>query len=237
MSNPYFKFKQFTVYHDLSAMKVNTDSVLLGSWTDTKDAKSILDIGTGSGILALMLAQRSEAMIDAIDIDKDAYLQASQNSEQSKWKDRITLYHQSLQQFSNLIDKKYDLIISNPPYFVNNTKTPTLSRTIARHSDLLSFEDLLSCSKKLLSNTGKLNIVLPTRESQVLIDLLPEYDFYIQRLTKIRPNQDKEFTRNLICLGFDDKDMIEDELYIETSERHVYSEAYKLLTKEFYLNF
>ena len=142
MSNQFFNFKQFTVYQDKCAMKVEIDGVLLGSWTPINDAKKILDIGTGTGLIALMLAQRSDAEILGIDIDNNAFLQATENIKNAPWSNRITLIENSIQEFSESTTMRFDLIVSNPPYFVDSFKSPSESRTKARHTDFLLHEDL-----------------------------------------------------------------------------------------------
>ena len=138
MPNPYFSFKQFTVYHDRCAMKVGTDGVLLGAWTDVSGARDILDIGTGTGLIALMLAQRSEAHIVAVDIDEDAVKQAKENVEKSPWPGRIEVERHDICCFNS--DIRYDVIVSNPPYFFNSLKCPDGQRNIARHTVGLNFE-------------------------------------------------------------------------------------------------
>lgn len=137
MSESSFQFKEFTVFHDKCAMKVGTDGVLLGAWTECDNCKDMLDIGTGCGLIALMLAQKSAAFIDAIEIDNTAAIQAADNFKNSKWSNRLTIIHKSLQVHANSTSKKYDLIVSNPPFFENSLKTPLASRNIARHNEHL----------------------------------------------------------------------------------------------------
>src|SRR5436190_6902240 len=143
MSETTFRFKQFTIHQDKCAMKVGTDSVLLGSWVDTAQATDILDIGTGSGIIALMLAQKSFAQIDAIDVDGNACEQAEENFKSSPWMDRLHVIHQSFQDYATGTEKKYDLIVSNPPYFQDAFKPAEESKLKAKHGDLLCFAELV----------------------------------------------------------------------------------------------
>src|SRR5688572_22601587 len=159
-----FHFKQFSVRHDRSGMKVGTDGVLLGAWVEVKNAKRLLDIGTGTGVIALMLAQRTQpnVTIDAIEIDRDAIEDASENFSSSPWSNRFTLHRGRVQEFST--SKKFDIIVSNPPYFIDSYKPPNDQRIIARHAESLSFEDLLRVSEKLLEENGTLNVVLPYTE-------------------------------------------------------------------------
>lgn len=183
MSNPYFRFKQFTVYHDRCAMKVGTDGCLLGAWTPlpptTTSPLHVLDVGTGSGLIALMLAQRlPNAVIDAIDIDSGAIEQATYNFAQSPWPNRLRAHLCSLQEWHSLLtpspqwNGQYDLIVSNPPYFVNSLPNPNQQRNMARHTDTLSYAELFSCCTQLLSPTGIFSIILPaSAEPHILSSL------------------------------------------------------------------
>ena len=162
MANPYFQFKKFTIRHDKCAMKVGTDAVLLGAWADITACKNILDIGTGTGIIALMLAQRCFANIDAIDIDTDAYSQAKENVAASPFAERINVIHASCSEYTgSCAREKYDLIVSNPPYFINSLKCPDNKRSVARHTDSLSLFELIDDSCSLLSLSGRIALVLP----------------------------------------------------------------------------
>ncbi len=179
MSSQEFVFKQFTILQDKCAMKVGTDAVLLGSWVNTSNTKKVLDIGTGTGIISLMLAQKSDATIDAIDIDANACMQALQNASNCRWKDRIHIHHISLQQFAASSDHRYDLIVSNPPYFVDSSKASEESRTNARHTDQLPFDDLLNGVLNLLSPEGKFYVILPTKESQVFREMAEKQHLFL----------------------------------------------------------
>ena len=148
MANPYFQFKKFTVWHDKCAMKVGTDGVLLGEWASTERCQRILDVGTGTGLIALMLAQRSTAILDAIDIDSDACLQAQENIAKSPFANRIQVYQTSLSEYMPDENIKYDLIVSNPPYFIDSLKCPDTKRNLARHTDTLSLPDLLRGTRR-----------------------------------------------------------------------------------------
>ena len=165
MSKP-FHFKKFSVLQDQCAMKVGTDSVLLGAWSSLKHApKSILDIGAGTGVLALIMAQRSSAeIIDALEIDAEAYEQCVYNFENSDWGDRLFCYHAALKDFTVEIEDSYDLIISNPPFFTDNFKSGNEARDKARFEEALPFEQLLNSASKLLTKSGQLNVVIPFSE-------------------------------------------------------------------------
>ncbi len=168
MSNPFFQFKQFTIRHDKCAMKVGTDGVLLGAWAGTESCSRILDVGTGTGLIALMLAQRSKAVVDAIDIEADACLQAQENAESSLFAGRINVFHSDLVDFAQASTHLYDLIVSNPPYFVDSLKCPNLQRNTARHTDTLTLEDLLQYSRKLLAPQGRIALSCLTTRKIVL---------------------------------------------------------------------
>ena len=143
MPNSSFEFKQFTIKQDKCAMKVGTDAVLLGSWATANGSHLILDVGTGTGIIAMMLAQKTIAHIDAIDIDELACIQAAQNVSESKFFGRVEVMHTSLQQYVKNAQKKYDLIITNPPYFEQSLKSSDEQRSCARHADVLPFDELI----------------------------------------------------------------------------------------------
>lgn len=237
MPNQEFVFKQFKINQDKCAMKVGTDAVLLGSWVNSPNAKTILDIGTGTGIIALMLAQKISAKIDAIDIDENAFIQATENSNLCKWKDRIQIHHISLQKYYTECENKYDLIVSNPPYFVDCSKASEESRTNARHTDHLPYKDLLCGVLKLLNPTGKFYVILPTKESEQFCEMAKENKLFLTKLTRVVTRTDKPEKRLLMRFEFTPKTFSEDSIIIEEDERHSYTVEYKELTKDYYLNF
>ncbi len=159
--NNWFEFKQFRIEQQKAAMKVGTDGVLLGAWTPIVDAQRILDVGTGTGLIALMLAQRSNARIDAVEIDKLASEEAEFNFAQSPWNDRLNVFNTNFQVFVNLPFVPYDLIVSNPPFFINSLKTKCAALSVARHDEMLSFDQLITGAKRLLSNTGRFCVIIP----------------------------------------------------------------------------
>ncbi len=237
MPNDYFKFKQFIIQQDKCAMKVGTDGVLLGAWADCVNAKSILDIGAGTGLISLMLAQRSNAKIEAVEIDEAACVQAKENIKKSLWHDRIEILNKSFQDFSKSTNEKYDLIVSNPPYFQNSLYAPDEKRTDARHNSNLKLDDLLNGALNLLTEKGKLSIILPYLEGTLFILKAAENGMYCIRQTKVLPKPDREPKRLLLEFMKEKMPLIEQELIIELNKRHEYSEAYKNLTKDFYLAF
>lgn len=236
-----FQFKRFGIDDVLCAQKVGTDSVLLGAWAVIpSDCKIILDVGTGSGLLSLMLAQRTldDTHIHAIDMDEQAIKQAQLNFNNTDWKNRLTLQHTSLQAFTS--EKKFDLIISNPPYFENALKSNNNQRNIARHTDSLSLQEIFTCSANLLHAKGILSIIIPYQQLDIALSLAANYLLVPVKTTKVKGNKTANYKRVLISFCFQKEQQnfkaITDELIIEVS-RNVYTEDYNKLTKDFYLNF
>lgn len=234
--NKPFSFKQFTVNQDQCAMKIGTDGVLLGAWTSIKKMPdSILDIGAGTGILSLMLAQRTNAeLIDAIEIDDNAYEQCVDNFEQSPWGDRLFCYHASLEEFVEEIEDKYDLIICNPPFYSEDYKTKNNQRDLARFQDAMPFEYLIESVSKLLSENGIFSVVIPFKEETLFVDLASKVNLFPNKKLHIKGNPESEIKRSLIEFSFRESETIIESLIIET-KRHQYTEDYINLTKDFYL--
>ena len=238
MSNIFFKFKQFVIFQDQCAMKVGTDGVLLGAWVNVDRCNYILDIGTGTGLIALMLAQRNpKAIIDAIDIEEDCVIQAKQNIAGSSFSQRINIQNSSFQEFSKCKDKKYDLILSNPPFFKNAMKSPNHSRNFARHDNTLSFVDIISQSSSLLADKGRLALILPHDCKKQILEEAVKANLSAHRITNVFPLPHKPAKRILVELIKDDSASvcIEDDLIIELA-RHQYSYEFKNLTDDFYLD-
>ncbi len=237
MSNKPFQFKEFSVNQNKTAMKVGTDGVLLGAWvTIANDVTSVLDIGTGTGLIALQIAQKSDCkIIDAVEIEPDAYEQAVENFENSTWADRLFCYHASLQEFANEMDEKYDLIISNPPYFNDTYKKLESKRAKARHTKTLSFEELLIATANLLTPNGTCAFVLPIHEEEKFLILAEKLNLYPNSILRVKGNKESPLKRTFLQLGFKKTFPNTDTLIIEI-ERHVYTEKYKNLVREFYLN-
>lgn len=238
-----FSFKQFTINQDRCAMKIGTDSVLLGAWTSLDALPySILDIGAGTGVLALMLAQRSGAqLIDAIEIDDAAYEQCVENFESSPWGDRLFCYHASLEEFvedhsddESETEEKYDLIISNPPFYLNTYKSDNEQRDLARFMDAMPFRQLIESVSKLLSPRGYFSVVIPFSEEKEFIVLASKEHLYPNRILRVKGTPQSEIKRSLLQFSFQETSVEPKELIIETS-RHQYTEDYIALTKEFYL--
>lgn len=219
-------------------MKVGTDGVLLGAWAPIDHKPySVLDIGAGTGLIALMLAQRSQAeQIDAIEIDENTFEQCVDNFENSPWNDRLFCFHASLDDFmDDLEDEEYDLIVSNPPFYSEDFKTENESRDLARFQDALPFEDLVEAASVLLSETGVLAVIVPYKEEARLIALAKECDLFPLKITRIKGTPTAEIKRSLVAFSFaETHELPIDELIIETA-RHQYTEDYIALTKDFYM--
>lgn len=232
MPNPYFSFKQFTVYHDRCAMKVGTDGVLLGAWADLASSARILDIGTGTGLIALMMAQRCPASITAIDLDEAAVEQAVENVLRSPWKERIYVHQQDVCSYHPEVC--FDTIVSNPPYFVDSLKCPDSQRNTARHTDTLNAADLLAKVKELLTPEGRFSVILPADQTEMLIHMAAGEGLYPSRHTAVITRPGLAPKRSLLEFRKTKTALQADELVIEL-DRHVYSEAYIALTRDFYL--
>ena len=234
-----FKFKEFTVEQDKVAMKIGTDGVLLGAWcTVDKYPDTILDVGAGSGVVALMIAQRSDAMtIDAVEVDEKAYEQAVENFEKSDWGDRLYCYNATFQEFADEIaaeEERYDLIVSNPPFYTDNFESEDVSRNKARFTSSLSFEELLVGVSKILSENGVFSTIIPFKEETNFIALAKENNLFLNRFCRVQGHETAEIKRTLMEFSFNEIELKEESLVIETA-RHKYTEAYIDLTKDFYL--
>jgi len=232
-----FQFKQFSLEQDRCAMKIGTDGVLLGAWTPIENNPfSILDIGTGTGIIALMLAQRSHAeQIDALEIDEDAYEQAVDNFENSPWGDRLFCFHAGVDEFVEEPEDEYDLIVSNPPFYTEDYKTENPQRDLARFADALPFEDLIEVAALLLSENGIFSVIIPFKEEDNFIALAKEYELYPIKITRVKGTPTTEIKRSLLAFSRNETPNFPlDVLIIETA-RHIYTPKYIELTKDFYL--
>lgn len=236
MGRSYFRFKQFLIKQESAAMKVGTDGVLLGAWVDVDNVNSALDIGTGSGVIALMIAQRSNAKIHAVEIDEASALQAKHNFEESPWGTRITIDHLSLQAFASASNSKFDLIVSNPPYFNKSLKSPSAERTLTRHTDELPNSDLLNGVKTLLAPEGRFCAIFPYTEGNILIAEAVNYGLYCNRKLFVQTKPDKPIIRILTEFSFHKKRLPDSTISIHTANGD-YTDEYKQLTADFYLAF
>lgn len=234
--NKPFQFKQFTIEQDRCAMQIGTDGVLLGAWVSIENNPfSILDIGAGTGVIALQLAQRSDAeMIDAIEVDDNAYEQCVDNFENSPWGDRLFCYHASLGEFIEEIEDKYDLIVSNPPFYSEDYKTSDESRDLARFNDSLPFDELIFSASQLLSDEGIFAVIIPRKEEEGFLKRAEQENLFPNRICRVKGNESSQEKRSLIQFSFEKSTPKIENLTIETS-RHKYTEEYISLVSEFYL--
>lgn len=233
LEDKYFRFKKFQVAHDRSSMKVGTDAVLLGTWVDCQNSERVLDIGTGSGVIALMVAQRTgqESKIDAVDVESDDCNQANENFKNSPWSQRMTIYCEDVRTFSPKY--RYDLIVSNPPYFKNSLLPPSDKRKVSRHTQSLTHEELLVNAKRLLTDSGRLAVVLPYSEGISFIAESRHLGFHCFRQTSFRARTGKPVERLLLEFGFQQQKKTEDDL-VHYSSSEKWSDEYIHLTGEFY---
>jgi len=236
MAKTEFKFKQFTINQDKTAMKVGTDGVLLGAWTNCETVNTILDIGTGTGLIALMLAQKSDAKIYAIEKNTDAYKQAVENINNSAWKHKFEIINQSFQDYYKNNEIKFDLIVSNPPFFSNSLKNNNKNKAEARHNDFLPFEELVCGVEKLSHHTTIFSVILPFEDKEYFINLCSNNQLFCNKITNVKPNSEKNAKRILMQFSKTQQIFVEDILTIENHQRHSYTNEYINLTKEYYLN-
>lgn len=237
--NKPFHFKEFTIDQDKTAMKVGTDGVLLGAWCSLETCPdTILDVGSGTGLISLMMAQRCEAQtIDAVEVDPNAYEQNVANFEKSAWSDRLFCYHSSFQDFSEEMkeeNQEYELIISNPPFYNDNFETNNTSRNTARFTSALSFIDLLEGTTKILSDTGIFTIIIPFKEEIAFVSLAEKYRLFLNKVCRVKGTENSKIKRSMLEFSFHQKEVEETTLVIEKA-RHVYTQEYINLTKDFYL--
>jgi tRNA1Val (adenine37-N6)-methyltransferase len=236
VANNYFSFKQFTIHQEKSAFKVGTDGVLLGASADVSGTKTILDIGSGTGLIAIMLAQRCDAEIVAIEPDTDSCNEACENVRLCDWTSRIKVENCDLQNYSPG-NKKFDLIVTNPPYFSDSLKNPDPRRSSARHNESLSSEELLKGVSRLLGEKGRFQLIMPYVEGNIFIAEAQKFDFYCNSILKIRPLPSSEIRRLILSFSRDRLKVIESFLTIEHGRRHEFTNEYINLTKDFYLKF
>jgi tRNA1Val (adenine37-N6)-methyltransferase len=233
--NKYFQFKQFRIDQHHAAMKVNTDGVLIGAWTQVDNVKNVLDIGTGTGLIALMLAQRCSAAITGIEIELKAAEEAAQNAQHSKWSERITILPVSFQQFVLTTELRFDLIVSNPPFFSNSAKNTNPDLSLARHNHSLPFGDIISGAYKILTSDGRLSLILPFSEASGFILKAQKQGLFLHRITGVKPFPDKNKNRVLIEFGRQPCEITENEISVYDHSKKEYTPEFKLLTRDFYL--
>jgi tRNA1Val (adenine37-N6)-methyltransferase len=217
-------------------MKVGTDGVLLGAWTNVENCTNILDVGTGCGIIAIMIAQRNEeANILGIDIDEAASKQAKDNMAATSWGGRLKAQAISIQQLNRTSTQKFDLIVSNPPFFSGGTFSNNQDRNNIRHTIKMSHSDLLRSAQNMLTPNGRFEVILPFLEGLRFIEMAETYNLYCQKQTSVYPKKDKRIERLLLSFGFEKKELVESSIVIQHEERNDFTKEYIDLTKDFYL--
>lgn len=231
-----FTFKQFTINQDRCAMKVCTDACILGASTDVENVNTILDIGTGTGLLSLMLAQRTNAQIDAVEIDEDAYQQAVMNVKESRFSEKIEVHHQRIQDFTTT--ETYDLIISNPPFYQQSLKSSDVKANKALHAVELSLDELIDSVLRLLSINGKFVVLLPPFEIEKLIKIAQKKGLYLSKKMSIRHDESKPIFRVIATFLTQKVHSLEGKtLIIHKEDGKTYSNEFRDLLKDYYLIF
>lgn len=231
-----FQFKQFKIEQDKAGMKVTTDACIFGAYLPVEEKKRIVDIGTGTGLLALMMAQRSYAQIEAVELDDAAFEQADDNVRNSKFSNQVTVVHQAIQSYAKAHLQEYDLVISNPPFFNNHLKSSKETKNKALHTDTLSFDELLDAAKTMMAITGTFVVLLPEYESSLLVEMAQKKGLYQQRRFVIRHRKDAKILRIITTFGFDEC-MLEEEEFVIKNQDETYTEAFACLLGAYYLIF
>ncbi len=233
-----FKFKKFEIVQDNCNMKVNTDGILLGAWSETLGKRTALDIGTGTGIIAIMLAQKNKNIkVTGIDIDKHSLQQAGLNMDNSPYKDRLVAVHSSVQDFLKDRDQRFELIVSNPPFFTGGTFSSNENKANVRHTFKLPHSDLLRAVQRLLDPLGHFDLILPYLEGLRFIELADQYKLYVNKITEVKSRPDRPIERLLIRLSdYKNDDIIKDQLIIYKGQGpNNYTLDFSTLTRDFYL--
>ncbi len=231
-----FQFKQFSIDQDRCTMKVGTDGVLLGAWAETAGAKQILDVGAGTGVIAIMMAQRvPEARIKAVEIDEASFLQAGENIAACPWAERLEAISDSIQDYARQTNERFDLIVSNPPFFSGGTFSANQDRNSVRHTIKLPNRDLLSAARSLLQADGRFCVILPHIEGLRLVEMARTYKLYCTKMTEVFPTVSKPVERLLLQFEHVEREMLTDQLVIQHAQRNDFTDAYIALTKDFYL--
>lgn len=235
-SRPFF-FKKFGMFHHRSTMRVGTDAVLFARWVGVSCSDRVLDVGTGSGIIPLILAQREAGRVDAIELDFDSCEEARQNFEISVWSDKLAVFNEDVRFFADNAKEKYDLIVSNPPFYSSDVKPIREKKVMARHVSTLSYQDLLVSARKMLKEDGRLAVVLPYYESRLFIKDAEKQGFYLQKEFLISPIEGKEPNRVNLQFGLNNQQCDDRVLFTIRNKDYLYTEEYKEFLKDFYLDF
>lgn len=240
MANTFFRFKQFTIHQDKCAMKVCTDACLFGAivaaYNRMPALHHILDIGTGTGLLALMTAQKyQQSVIDAVETDEAAATQAASNFQSSPWQNRLRIHHSAIQQFSHSAIQQYQLIISNPPFYENSLRSDDNKRNLALHSDELSFEELIDAARKLIADDGVFAVLLPYARGDEFIELASQQDFFLHNRIDVKQTVNHNFFRTILFFNRIKSDSLYQMISIK-NEDDEYTEDFKMLLAPYYLH-
>lgn len=235
MSTNQFQFKHFTIHQSDCAMKVGTDGVLLGAWCPVTKGVNALDIGTGTGLIALMLTQRGAASVIGVEIEPDAVKQATDNVKNTHWNNQIQIVNADINCFADESTEHFELIVCNPPFFNNSLKNPDSKRTLARHTDTLSFDQLLHCASKLLTPTGSFCVVLPESEREKFEILAIQHTLYLTRRAIVRTVATSEKKKRVLLSFSKSPAELIDETFAIALPGGEYTDDYKKLTRDFYL--
>ena len=232
---PFF-FKKFGLFHHRSTMKIGTDAILLGRWTEVSENDEVLDIGTGCGLIPLMLAQKGIKSADAVEIDNDSYEEAAQNFSNSAWNSRLSAIHDDIKHYAEICEKKYDLVVSNPPFYFGDNIPEKAKKGLARHTNTLSYNDLLSSVKKIMKPEGRFSLVLPAIESKTFLKDAENQGFYLEKELLIVPIEGKEPNRINMQLVVNQANSIKTETFVLRHPDHSFTKEYKDFLKDYYLH-
>ncbi len=232
---PFF-FKKFGLFHHRSTMKIGTDAILLARWTEVSDNDDVIDIGTGCGLIPLMLAQKGIKSADAVEIDNDSYEEAAQNFSNSAWNSRLSAIHDDIKHYAEICEKKYDLVVSNPPFYFGDNIPEKAKKGLARHTNTLSYNDLLSSVKKIMKPEGRFSLVLPAIESKTFLKDAENQGFYLEKELLIVPIEGKEPNRINMQLVVNQVNSIKTETFVLRHPDHSFTKEYKDFLKDYYLH-
>lgn len=232
---PFF-FKKFGLFHHRSTMKIGTDAILLARWTEVSDNDDVIDIGTGCGLIPLMLAQKGIKSADAVEIDNDSYEEAAQNFSNSAWNSRLFAIHDDIKHYAEICEKKYDLVVSNPPFYFGDNIPEKAKKGLARHTNTLSYNDLLSAVKKIMKPEGRFSLVLPAIESKAFRKDAENQGFYLEKELLIVPIEGKKPNRINMQLVVSQVDNIKTETFVLRHPDHSFTKEYKDFLKDYYLH-
>lgn len=232
---PFF-FKKFALFHHRSTMKIGTDAIILGRWVEVSENDEVLDIGTGCGLLPLMLAQKGIKSVDAVEIDRESFEEAAQNFANSAWNSRLFAINEDVKDYAARCPKKYDLIVSNPPFYFGDNIPEKDKKGLARHTNTLSYKDLLRSVQKMLKPDGRFALVLPAIESRTFLKEAENQGFFIKKEMKIVPIEGKEPNRINMQLIVNQVDITESETFVLRHQDHSFTKEYKDFLKDYYLD-